>query len=76
MKIQCCVCKRMLGVKEPLSDSRISHGYCNECFASEMAEARKIGHSHTNSLANSPVDESTSQRNPSAPGRYAGGKEE
>ena len=35
---RCSICKRVLGEKEPLSDTRYTDGYCDDCFASEMKE--------------------------------------
>lgn len=40
MIIQCCVCKNILGTKEPYGEhSRdFAHSYCQECYAIEKAE--------------------------------------
>lgn len=27
----CCVCKKILGEKEPLDDKSVTHTYCEEC---------------------------------------------
>lgn len=35
MIIICCVCKRVVGEKEPLEDKQETHGYCEPCFESE-----------------------------------------
>ena len=31
MKVICAWCKKDLGEKEPLSDTKISHGICDDC---------------------------------------------
>ena len=31
MRIVCSQCKRTLGIKQPLSDPTVTHGYCPVC---------------------------------------------
>lgn len=39
MKIICSWCKKDLGEKEPLGDSTISHGICDDCYLEILREA-------------------------------------
>lgn len=38
MKVICMTCKRDLREKEPMADSSVSHGLCDDCFKVQMAE--------------------------------------
>jgi len=38
MKQICCVCKTIYGEKEPYDDKRLTHGYCDTCFAMAIDE--------------------------------------
>ena len=42
MKTVCAYCKKDMGDKEPLDDTRTSHGICPECYEKEMAECRRL----------------------------------
>lgn len=36
---KCCSCNRSLGEKEPYDDRSVTHTWCNDCWAIEMARA-------------------------------------
>lgn len=36
MRRVCCICGILYGLKEPLEDDSITHGYCPECFEIEL----------------------------------------
>ena len=38
---QCAGCKLILGECPPLRDTRISHGYCDDCFDVEMEKIQE-----------------------------------
>lgn len=45
MKIICCVCKKLIEIKNtgnPKEDDLISHSYCRECYERENAEILKF----------------------------------
>ena len=45
MIIACCVCKNILGTKEPYGEhsQEFTHTYCEECYEIEMAKLDKEG---------------------------------
>jgi hypothetical protein len=45
MKIICCVCKKLIEIKNtgnPKEDELISHSYCQKCYEKEHAEILKF----------------------------------
>ena len=38
----CAWCKRVLGMKEPVEDERITHGICSECQLKLIREAKNL----------------------------------
>jgi hypothetical protein len=42
MVIRCAWCERILGMKEPVEDERITDGICPECQVKLISEAKKI----------------------------------
>ena len=44
MRQACLVCKILYGLKEPLEDDSITHGFCPECYAFQRANIeRELG---------------------------------
>lgn len=41
MIIQCSYCKLLMGEKDPLKDTRISHSICDKCFDQLMIQIEK-----------------------------------
>ena len=42
MKVTCMYCKKFIGEKEPLEDTDISHGICQECMDRKSSKENKI----------------------------------
>jgi len=38
---KCCVCKKILGEKEPLDDKSVTHTYCESCAKKEWENFEK-----------------------------------
>ena len=55
----CAWCKRLMSGTLVVGQPVKNHGICKECSDLLLKEARPAGHSHTKSLTESPVDEST-----------------
>ena len=41
MKQQCCICKMTYGHIPPLDDERVTDGYCDSCYETEIAALRE-----------------------------------
>lgn len=42
MSVVCGWCRRFLRMKEPLQDTCVSHGLCEGCAVTVMAEVKKV----------------------------------
>lgn len=38
----CCVCKKVIGEKEPLDDKSETHTVCPDCFGKEIEKQEKL----------------------------------